>query len=107
MTSKHFKVQIDELKFIAGFNARYHHYLEERYEWRDKFIRAVIAVLAATGLVFSINDAPPWGFIVALVSLMAAVVLNIYLVGDWEKEHGELFRLWSDLRKDADLEEIR
>src|SRR5262249_9621423 len=28
-------------------------------------------------------------------------------VGDWEKTHGEMFRLWSDLRKDALILEHR
>src|SRR5207249_9315281 len=45
-----------------------------------------------------------WGLPVAIVSVIVAIALNIIPIGDWEKTHAELFRSWSDLRKDAEVE---
>jgi hypothetical protein len=106
MTGADLKRSLYELKFTAGFNVRYHHRLEAFYGRWDKAIRIAVGVLAVPGLLLAVKDEPPFGVIVAIVAMAAAVVLNIIPVGDWEKRHGELFRLWSDLREDADLAEL-
>jgi hypothetical protein len=71
-------------------------------------------MIAILGLVFAFPDFDkhfpnahiPWvGFVVAVVALLVAGVLNIVQVGDWAKTHSELFLAWSELRKDAIMED--
>lgn len=107
MTGHEFKSRLHKVKFTAGMCARYHHAYEEWYGKIDKVIRAAVAILAVISLPLAVKDEPPWGLVLAIGSLAIAVVLNIYLVGDWEKSHGELFKLWSDLRHDAEAEELK
>ncbi len=109
MTNFTLKRLLFNLKFTAGMNARYHQ-REEMYWGRwDRGIRIAVGILAVFGLVFATPSMDVWhlGLATAIISLIAAAVLNILPVGDWEKRHGELFRLWSDLRRDAVLEEQR
>jgi hypothetical protein len=99
------KRRLDEVIFISGMNSRYHHVLEWWWGFLDKTIRVVVGILAVVGLILSVPgvDAPRAGLAIAIVSLVAAAILNIVPVGDWEKTNGEMFRLWSGLRKDAVL----
>ena len=73
----------------------------------DRGIRIIVGILSIIGLIVAFPDVvrPAIGITVAVASLAAAVVLNILPVSDWSRDHAELFRLWSDLRKDAVLEE--
>jgi hypothetical protein len=107
MTYGEYKRRLHELKFTCGMNMRYHHCLEWRWGMADKIVRIIVGVLAIFGLVYAVPDFlnPLSGLIIAVVSLVAAAVLNIVPVGDREKHHGELFRLWGDLRSDAVQEE--
>jgi hypothetical protein len=90
-------------------NVRYHQHYVCKWRIVDRAIRIAVGILAVFGLLFSVPgfDYQPWGLIVGIVSLITAVVLNIVPVGDWEKLHGELFRLWADLRKQAAKENHR
>lgn len=106
MTGSELKSRLYDLRFTAGFNIRYHHCYEAWYGKWDKIIRASVGLLAVAGLVLSIKDYPPVGMWLGIASLALAVVLNVIPVADWEKKHGELFRLWSDLREDLELAEI-
>jgi hypothetical protein len=107
MTTWQYYVKLHELKVAAGMSLRYHKHCEEWYGWWDKAIRITVAVLAAIGLILAIRDYFPIGIIVAVISLVATMVLNIVPVGDKEKQHAELYQLWNELFKDCSMEQIR
>jgi hypothetical protein len=109
MTAPEYQYRLRTLITTCAMNQKYHHTLEWRYGMADKVIRIVVGVLAVVGLAAAFggpdhHTADIW---LAVVSLVAALALNIVPVGDREKHHGELFRLWSDLRRDADREELK
>ena len=114
MTNRELKDRLDDLIYTCGMNARYHQQTAaNRGSW-DKGIRITVGILAVAGLVFAVPnlkmgtlDVPLVGLFVAIISLVVAVILNIVPVGDREKLHGELFRMWSELRKDAEMEEYK
>src|SRR5439155_12646904 len=69
----------------------------------------IVGILAIVGAIVAVPslDLPRPGFIIGLISVVAVIILNVLPVGDWAKTHGEMFRLWSELRKDAGQEEHR
>ncbi len=107
MTNTEYKRRLDELIFTCGMNCRYHQILKQRFSRWDRGIRIAVGVLAIAGLVVAFPETVPaaLGLAVAVLALAVAVILNIVPVGDWSRDHAELFRLWSDLRRDAVLEE--
>jgi len=103
-----------DVKYTAGMNARYHQNCEDWFDWWDKAIRVAVAGLAVFGLVLAVPgldkdwpgaNIPWWGLVVAILSMVAAVALNVIPVVEKAKFHGEMFRAWSELRKEAVLEE--
>jgi len=102
-------LQAYELKTTGGINQRYHQLLEWWWGAADKCIRVLIGVLSVLGVLWpmfvdSDSTAPAWsGF--ALIAL--ALVLNVMPLGDREKFHADLFRGWSELRKDAERLEFK
>jgi hypothetical protein len=104
-----YSARLRDIVYTASFNARYHQYFESRYDYIDKIIRIVIAILAIFGMVLAVPKfdlASPWvGFCVALISLVFAGILNIVPVVEKAKFHGEMFRCWSDVRANAVLEQ--
>jgi hypothetical protein len=114
MTREEYTNRLHAIISTAGANAWYHQTKESWYDRDDKGIRIVVALLAILGLVFAIPSLDSmlpglglswWGFGVSIVSLAAAICLNIIPVVEKAKIHGEMFRLWSNLRKNAVLEE--
>jgi hypothetical protein len=101
--------RLRQIMYTCAVNQRYHHILEWRWGAGDKAIRIIVGIFAILGAVLAVPklDAPCWGFIVALLSVVAAAVLNIVPVGDREKFHGEMFRLWGDLRRNALADELK
>jgi hypothetical protein len=90
-------------------NELYHQRMESKCDLGDKLIRIVVMAIAVGGLVFAVPDLTnPWvGFVVSIMALVAAAILNIVPAGDWAKHHGEMFRLWCDLRGDAEREHLK
>ena len=109
-----------DLSFTAGMNQRYH-----QIEWTasaniDNTFRIAVAVLAVLSTVASIYSAfkgdksvaSPWwvakvtynrvSVALAIGSLAVAVWLNITPSGSDVVYHSDLFRRWSELRRDAD-----
>jgi hypothetical protein len=114
MTSEEYCRRLRHVIYTAGVNARYHQFCEARSGRWDQAIRIAVGVLATVGLILSVPGfdklAPqvsiPWvGFCVAIISLVAALILNIVPVTDRAKFHGEMFRAWSELRRAGLLEE--
>jgi hypothetical protein len=107
MTRSEYDRRLHELAFTCKMNLRYHQCLQRRYTLWDRSIRIAVAVLAVIGFVAAVpNLVNAWvGLLLAAVSILVALVLNVVLVGDWARTHAELFRLWSDLRTDAVLQE--
>ena len=109
MTNSEYRKRLHDLLFTCEMNQLYHQTLEWRYGLLDKALKIMVGVLAASGAVLAVPGQPAswsWaGFIVAGLSAAFAVALNVVPVGDREKAHGGMFRLWSDLLKDALQEE--
>lgn len=91
MLGSEYKDEVYRLKFMCGFNHRYHQIVAARWRNIDRALRIALGLLAVVGLTLSMPgiDFGWWGFAVAFVSLAVAVILNILPVGDWEKSHND------------------
>lgn len=109
MLVKNYRNKMYELIVVSGMNHTYHQAYESFWGKWDKGVKAAVCILTVIGLVLAVPgiDMPWTGLWMAIVSACAAFVLNIVPIGDWEKEHGEMFRLWSDLRSDCENEELK
>jgi hypothetical protein len=68
---------------------------------------AASAVIGAMLAVTSLYDAtlPEWdvaGLVLAVVSAIVAVAMNLLPFGNWEKDHRDFMRQWNDLREDIE-----
>ena len=109
MTAYEHNYNLTNLRTTCAMNELYHQRMESRCQWWDRSIRIAVMVLAIAGLILAVPDLTnAWiGFGVGIIALIAAAILNIVPVGDWAKHHGEMFRLWCDLRGDADREHLK
>ncbi len=109
MTNSEYQKRLYELTHTCEMNQLYHQILEWRFGFADKTLKIIVGILAVAGAVLAVPGLQAtwaWtGFYVAGLSAAFAVALNVIPVGDKEKTHGELFRLWSDLLNDALQEE--
>ena len=97
------------LKYTAQVNQRYHQ-AKQGLMWRwDKIVKIVVAVLAMLALaaVFLPHDWKWLEIVAALSAAVAAIVLNVIPVGEWETVYGELFRAWNDLLLDTEQLELK
>jgi len=110
MTRDDFLDKQYELSVQAGMNQRYHQrYATWYWQW-DAGIKAVTAAAAVIGLALSIATAFPNSnpylvgaeVFLAIVTTVAAVVLNVIPVGNWEQFHRDFFRQWTDLREELE-----
>ena len=108
MTNYDYKYRLNELMLQAGMHLRYHRCLADKWVRWDRRIRATVLVLTIIGMVLSVPGIgwPGTGLGVAITSLAAAGILNFLPIGDWAREDRERFRAWSDLRKDANREQL-
>jgi hypothetical protein len=95
MTIDEYRTAIRVERIKAGMNSRYHQAMESRYSQRDRAIRMLVGLLSILGLFFAFRDYPPLGILVAFISFVAAVILNIVPFSHRAKEHSSLFQLWS------------
>jgi hypothetical protein len=109
LTYYEYKRQLETLRCTCAMNQLYHQKLEWRYGIADKSIRVAVGAFTVVGLILAVPGVnyPITGLILAVVAAIAGVALNVVPVADREKVHGELFRLWSDIRADAEREEIK
>src|ERR1700737_3267496 len=107
MIYESYKLKLLEAKITAGKSSRYHQKMEWRYAIADRSVKLLVGILAVFGLVFSVPgvDYPRTGFAIAIVSLVAAVALNIILVGERQSFHAHMLKAWWNVRKVAILEE--
>jgi hypothetical protein len=94
------------LNVTCGINQRYHNLLQWRFSWLDRILKIAVGFLATFGLILACPgmDWPPLGLVVAFISLVVAIALNVIPVGEWDKRHLDLFRQWSTLRKEAEVD---
>lgn len=93
-----FQLKLYELSYTCGVNQRYHQTLEWYWGVAERGVRIVVGVLAVAG----VSSGDNWTTTIGYASLVAAIVLNIIPLGDREKFHAELFRAWSDLRRETE-----
>lgn len=107
MTNAEYQKRLHELAFTCEMNQLYHQTLEWRYGVGDKALKITVAILAIIGAVLAVPalDQPLWAFALAIAAAVAAVILNVFPVGETAKEHGEMFHAWGDLHADAMQEE--
>ncbi len=109
MTGQECRQTIYRLTYVSSLNQRYHAKLRRFWAIADRAIRIIVGMLAVAAAIFAVPPLEtPWPSLwVAIAAAVAAFVLNVVPVGDWEKIHAELFRLWSDVRKDAEQTDLR
>lgn len=114
MNRQEFSDRQYRISIQAGMNQRYHHRWEVfwfRCDLAAKAATAVFAVIGAVLSVASIGDKPSaelvWSSVAfSLMASVSAVILNVLPFSSWERDHGELFRQWTDLREAVDDLEI-
>lgn len=109
MKSDDYCDRLHDFKITCGMNSRYHHTLQRRWGVADKSVRIAVGFLSVAGLVTTlpgggVTDPSVW---FAILSVIAAVALNVLPLSEWEQKHADLFRRWTELRKDAMLLEAR
>jgi hypothetical protein len=110
MTKQQFDEKQYDVSFTAGMNQRYHQSREHYWTRWDRFCKILVAVLAITGVCFSVVAwvIHHWVWDAAAVSTagaaaIAAIILNVLPLGDWARTHQALFQRWTDLREDVDV----
>ena len=107
MTRDEFLTEQYKVSFIAGMNQRYHQRRASYWRW-DRGVRVAVGFLAVGGLVLSFATVTHEGWdwlsiTIAAVAAVAAIILNIVPIGDWQRDHVSLFRSWTDLREEVDI----
>jgi hypothetical protein len=105
-----------ELSVRAGTSQRYHQNVAQLWRRLDRaarFSSALFALLGATLAGMSILPAaqqPAWAMPVSMVLGLISAALGfgvlVMPVGTWELESQDLYRRWTDLRKDVDALEF-
>lgn len=85
--------------YTARMNQLYHTNLTWWFGVTDRCLRIIVGILAVTSAVLAQSDHSGWGFGLAMFTALMAVVLNVLPVGEWEKNHLDLFRRWSNVRR--------
>jgi hypothetical protein len=104
MIAKELYNRLYELIYTCRINQLYHQKKALKC-WRwDKFVKIAVASLAVLALIatFWSEDWKTAEHCVAGAALVAAIILNVLPVGEWEGHFSELFRSWSDLRTSAE-----
>lgn len=109
MTSEQFRDKQYEISVMAGINQRYHQSRAGHFAWRDRGFRISIgmlsAVAASLALITVKSTHPAWNWVSMIIATLVAIIgtiLNVFPFGDWERQHADLFRRWSDVREDVD-----
>jgi hypothetical protein len=93
-----------KISFIAGMNQRYHQRLASWLAWSDRGVRIVVGFLAVASLVLSLaKQSSTFSIAITLAGAVAAMILNIVPLGEWHRDHVDIFRRWSDLREEIDI----
>lgn len=97
---------LHELTYTCTMNQLYHQHVEHKW-WRwDKAVKIVVGLLAVIALVavYLPEEQKHWVEVPAgWLAALAAIILNVVPVGEWEAHSAELFRAWTDLGTRARL----
>ncbi|HVV73550.1 MAG TPA: hypothetical protein VHI52_18900 [Verrucomicrobiae bacterium] len=104
VTSAEYQSHIWNLVRTCSINQRYHQRLEWWWKIADRTAKILVAVVAVAALVVTLLDEEwkPTELWLAGIAAVLAIVLNVLPFGEYEKEHGEFFRAWSDIRIDTE-----
>jgi hypothetical protein len=110
MTRDEFLDKQYELSVQAGMNQRYHQKYTRFWRRLDTAIKIITAAAAVVSAMLASATMVPnpdprlmWGsLILAVVTTIAAVALNVLPFGGYEKDHRDLFRQWTDIREDLE-----
>jgi len=112
MTPQELRDKVYEVRYTSEMNQLYHQRTAHKWWLWDKAVKIVVCLLAVFALVAAITAdfgefyrATEIGL--AALAAIAAVILNVIPVGEWEAHSSELFRAWSDLRTCAELLEVK
>jgi hypothetical protein len=98
-----------ELIRTCSVNQRYHQRLAWWFGAFDKLSKIAVGVVAIAALVLTLmgedwhNAEIEW----AIAAAVLAVAINVLPFGEREKIYDELFRCWSDLRIDAEVQDVK
>lgn len=113
MTPEDFEQKQYATSVCAGMNQRYHQSKASRWARFDRSFRIAVGVAAVGGAMMSVVTATTngWGWdalsiTIASIAAGIGVSLNVVPFGDWERQHVDYFRRWSDLREEVDALEF-
>ncbi len=105
MTLKEYRDEMWDLSLTCNMNALYHQTKAGYWTWCDRGFRFAVGIMAVMSLVCTFVNKPGWlltAEIVAVFSIIAAVLVNITLTADWASQHRALFERWMDLKQWVD-----
>ncbi len=109
MTNADFKDRLYGLIRTCGINQRYHHRLSWWFGFFDKLTKISIGAVAIAALVATLLGTD-WHDVevqFAIAAAILAIAINVLPFGEREKVYDELFRCWSDLRTDAEVQDVK
>jgi hypothetical protein len=113
MTTEKLLLELYHLSFTAGMNRRYYQAKLASWKKLDNRVQIAVAMCAVVGFTLSILSlfnlplVNPISVVVAIFSLLAAIVLNVVPTGEECFKHGELYRRWNELHEDIESLEFR
>lgn len=108
MEKENLKNSVWELSFTASMNQDYYQTLTFYTAFLDRTVRIVVGILAVFSLIVAcVPDWGSWSVPLAIVSLVAALVLNIVPLQNYERKFAQLYQQWTDLRAHLQRFEIR
>lgn len=110
MTDEEMRVRLFNLSVQAGMNQRYHQLKSTYWSRWDRAVRISVASLAVIGALLSVaavaTDLPSWtwsGLVCGLLSVAAAIVLNVVDCNEWSLTHAVFLARWADCRTDVEF----
>jgi len=105
MTNDQLLDDLHAIQYTACINQRYNQRLASHRDVWDRIIKIAVGVASVAGLVLTFTGPNAAEIAIGVVSLIAAITLNIVPVSDWAQHYRMLFAHWTDLR--SETEEIQ
>lgn len=90
---------LHDLKATAGMRCRYNQQLTWRWGWTNRAARILMLALAVASVAALATDLAA---VVACLTVVAALALNVLPLGEHVQHHYSLFKQWSTFRRDVE-----
>lgn len=99
-----------KLSVCTEMNQRYHQSRASVWSYWDRGFKIAVAILSTAGAVLAFatlyeasNGYMLTSVAVAVSASLAGILLNVFPFSDWQRDHVDLFRRWTDLREEIDV----